>query len=404
VSQRGGRVRKNIVVYIFVCLIATLIFVTSGCGGGHIGSSSSSGGSFSTKFTAGIAHVAGNYGFTQQNFLMEGAQKISDLGSDSIFVYLTPSFRTVYPDQSSNSWPAQTPANLAVLAQSKPYESVFNLPFKTVVLSTFTFANGDHLQGMAASPDRQQAEEDEFYQLAKYLYSHFADSGKTFVLKNWEGDWVGLGQGNTTGNISGNTIQDMIAWLSARQRGVSRARSEAGGSTGVRVFNAVEVNRVLDYAKDGMTRVINAVVPKVKADMVTYSSYDSTTIGTDQQSVQQSLTQALHTIEKLAPDPLGLGNRRILISEYGLYENQLVGPAWRSETVLSTASNEGIYGAFLWNLFDNECAEANGQAAPVDVAQGQPLRPKNAECRGLWIVRPDGSTSPVLAVLQKYWH
>ena len=395
--------RKNIFVYFSIIFIAALILVTAGCGGGQIGSTSSSGASFATKFTAGVAHVAGNYGFTQQNFLMEGAQKISDLGSDSIFVYLTPSFRTVYPDQSSNSWPAQTPANLAVLAQSKPYESVFNLPFKTVVLSTFTFANGDHLQGMAASPDRQQAEEDEFYQLAKYLYSHFADSGKTFVLKNWEGDWVGLGQGNTTGNISENTIQDMIAWLSARQRGVSRARSEAGGSTGVRVFNAVEVNRVLDYAKDGTTRVINAVVPKVKADMVTYSSYDSTTIATNQQGVQDALTQALHTIEKLAPDPLGLGNRRILISEYGLYENQLVGPAWRSEAVLKTASNEGIYGAFLWNLFDNECAQPNGQAAPVDVAQGQPLRPKNAQCRGLWIVRPDGSTSPVLAVLQKYW-
>ncbi len=398
--------RKNIFAYIFVCVIATLIFVTSGCGGGHIGSGSSSGSggaSFATKFTAGIAHVAGNYGFTQQNFLMEGAQKISDLGSDSIFVYLTPSFRTVYPDQSSNSWPAQTPANLTVLAQSKPYASVFNLPFKTVVLSTFTFANNDRVRGMAASPDRLKAEEDEFYQLAKYLYSHFAGSNKTFVLKNWEGDWVGLGQGNTTGNISENTVRDMIAWLSARQRGVNRARSEAGGSTGVRVFNAVEVNRVLDYAQNGMTRVINAVVPKVNADMVTYSSYDSTTIGTDQHSVQQSLTEALHTIEKLAPDPLGLGNRRILISEYGLYENQLVGPAWRSEAVLSTASNEGIYGAFLWNLFDNECAEANGQAAPVDVAQGQPLRPKNAECRGLWIVRPDGSTSPVLAVLQKYW-
>jgi hypothetical protein len=112
-----------------------------------------------------------------------------------------------------------------MLAQSKPYDSVFNLPFKTVVLSTFTFANGDQVLGMAASPDRQKAEEAEFYQLAKYLYSHFAGSGKTFVLKNWEGDWAALGQGNTTGNISENTVQDMIAWLSAR----GESRAQRGG-------------------------------------------------------------------------------------------------------------------------------------------------------------------------------
>ena len=135
VSQRGIRVRKNIFVHIFLCIMAGLILVSVGCGGGHIGS----GGSFSTRFAAGIAHVAGNYGFTQQNFLIEGAQQISQLGSDSIFVYLTPRFRSEYPDQSSISWPAQSPANLAMLAQAKPYDSVFNLPFTTIVLSAFTF-------------------------------------------------------------------------------------------------------------------------------------------------------------------------------------------------------------------------------------------------------------------------
>lgn len=52
------------------------------------------------------------------------------------------------------------------------------------------------------------------------------------------------------------------------------------------------------------------------------SSYDAMIYGSDEQAVQQSLTQALQTIEQLAPDPQGLGNRRILISEYGLFENE----------------------------------------------------------------------------------
>lgn len=352
---------------------------------------------------AGIAHVAGNYGFTHDNFLMEGAQKISSLGSDSIFVYLTPWFRTQYPDQSANQWPSGDPPDLAHLAQAAPYANVFGMNFQTIVLTTYTFANADSVIGMASSPARLKAEENEFYQLTKYLYSHYSGSGKTFLLKNWEGDWIGLGQGNTTGNIPGSTVQDMIAWLTARQNGVTRARNEAH-DTSMQVLNAVEVNRVLDYAQQGLTRVINAVVPKVGADMVTYSSYDSTIAGDNAQTVQQNLTLALNTINKLAPDPLGLGMKRILISEYGMYENQFTNDAtWRSKAVLSTASQAGIAGAFLWNLYDNECVEPNGQAAPVDVSPGNPARPGDGNCRGLWVVRPDGSDSSVVSVLKQYW-
>ncbi|HEX7892933.1 MAG TPA: hypothetical protein VF447_02000 [Terriglobales bacterium] len=389
----------------FILLFAMLL-AASGCGGGHFssGPGSGSGPRFSNRFTAGIAHVSGNYGFTQNNYLVEGAQKISELGSDSIFIYLTPYFRSEYPDQSSNSWPASDPSNMEQLAQTKPYDTVFNLPFKTIVITAYSFANADGVAGISASPNRLQAEQNEFYALTKYFYSHFAGSGKTFILKNWEGDWIGLGQGNITGNISPGMLKDMIAWLTARQDGVTQARKEAGHSTGVRVFNAAEVNRVLDYAQNGMMRVVNAVIPKVNADMVSYSSYDSTAIGNDAQSVQSSLSLALKTIDKLAPDPMGLGKHRILISEYGLFENQLVGgTTWRASTILSTASKAGIYGAFLWNVFDNECDDSNGRAAPVDTDQGNPLRPKDNQCRGLWVVRPDGSTSSVVSVLKQYW-
>jgi hypothetical protein len=393
VLPKGSHVRKILVCSLFACLA-----VPFGCGGGN-----ASGHAFSSNFVAGIAHVAGNYGFTQDNFLMEGAQKISSLGSESIFVYLTPWFRSQDPDQSANQWPSADPPDLAHLAETAPYGNVFNMNFQTIVLTTYTFANADGVIGMASSPDRLQAEETEFYQLTKYLYSQFTGSGKTFILKNWEGDWVGLGEGNTTGNIPDSTVQDMIAWLTARQKGVTRARNEAN-DTSMQVSNAVEVNRVLDYAQQGLTRVVNAVVPNVGADMVTYSSYDSTAIGSDAATVNQNLTLALNSINKLAPDPLGLGMKRILISEYGLYENQLTGDAtWRSKAILSTAKNAGIAGAFLWNLYDNECVEPDGQPAPVDVNPGNPARPGDSSCRGLWVVRPDGSDSSVVSVLKQYW-
>ena len=86
-------------------VLAAVVFLAS-CGGTHnMGSASGTGGGatqFSSQpFMAGIAHVAGNYGFTQENFLVEGAERISQLGSSSIFVNLTPSFRTDYPDRTA---------------------------------------------------------------------------------------------------------------------------------------------------------------------------------------------------------------------------------------------------------------------------------------------------------------
>ena len=390
----------------FTVSMIAFIFITLGCGGGAGGEQAAStaspfSGSVSTAFAAGISHIDGKYRFTQNNYLLEGAQKISALGSSSIFIYLTPSFRSDYPDETSTTWPASDPAGVDGLAQTGPYDQVFHLPFKTIVMTTLTFANADRVQGIAQSQDRLHAEENEFYQLTKYLYSRFSGSGKTFVLKNWETDGFAAFLGSTTGDIPQNVVADLIAWLSARQRGVTRARNEAHDSS-VLVLNGAEVNRVLDYAQNGLRRVINAVVPQVNADMLTYSSYDAMVYGSDAPSVQQRLTQALQTIEKLAPDPQRLGNRRILISEYGLFENEQPGDTWRADAVLSTAKNAGLYGAFFWNLYDNEC-KLNGQYAPVASAEGNPLRPTDAQCRGLWVVRPDGSTSSALDVIKKYW-
>ncbi len=86
-------------------------------------------------------------------------------------------------------------------------------------------------------------------------------SGKTFVLKNWETDGFAAFLGSTAGDIPQNVAGDLIAWLSAPQRGVTRARNEAHDSSAL-VLNGAEVNRVLDYAQNGLRRVINAVVPR----------------------------------------------------------------------------------------------------------------------------------------------
>ena len=58
--------------------------------------------------------------------------------------------------------------------------------------------------------------------------------------------------------------------------------------------------------------------------MVSYSSYDSSIIMNvpDAASTRAAMNEALNAIKSLAPDPLGLGDKRIFISEYGLFESE----------------------------------------------------------------------------------
>jgi len=357
-----------------------------------------------SHFEAGVTHVGGRYGFSNGNFLIEGASAARQMGATSIFIYLSPAFRVLYPDRAQHLWPDQNPTSLAQLAQTGPFQTVLKMPFRTFVITAFSFANSDHVKQFANDPNAAAAEEKEFYQLTKYLYSAFAGSGKTFILKPWEGDWVGLEGFDTTADVSPTMINAMTTWLIARQKGVSRARNEAANARGIAVLNAVEVNRIFDYSERGLRRVINKVVPCVQADMVTYSSYDSTLRGSDPTTEATAINQALNVIKSLAPDPIALGNRRLLISEYGLFENaRPTETTWRTQTILKTAYSAGLLGAFHWQIFDNECSDALGNYFPTGSKLNTAVHPANSQCRGLWLRLPNGASSSVISLLAPYW-
>jgi len=129
-----------------------------------------------SPFEAGATHVAGKYGFTNGNFLLEGANAIRQLGFAVDLHLFVARFSRQLSGPGDHLWPDQNPTSLVQLAQSAPFQSVLKMPFRTFVITAFSFANADQINRFATDTNAAAAEELEFYDLTKYLYATFAGS------------------------------------------------------------------------------------------------------------------------------------------------------------------------------------------------------------------------------------
>lgn len=323
----------------------------------------------------GVAHAAGRYNFTGEDFLNEGADRILELGSRVIKVFMVPArVQDTYPFNSD--W-SPTPEDVVELVQ-KPYvQELFSKPFSTYILVLEPVTGSPQfLDGLTRA--EAAAESDQMYRLAKYLLTTYANSGKTFILQNWEGDHL-LRMGLTAGMIPDAVrIQGMADWWNARQDGVQRARKEVG-SHGVQVLHAAEVN-ALQNAMDGKTTATNNVIPRTRCDLYSYSSWD---IGFS----PEQLTKALDYLASKAPDNRMFGRYNILLGEYGMPKS--TGPAADGERfehirqLMEAALGWGVRYAVYWQAFDNEATHTYTG------------RPGNDDLQGFWLVRPDGIQAPI---------
>ncbi|HEY0513328.1 MAG TPA: hypothetical protein VGH73_15570 [Thermoanaerobaculia bacterium] len=328
----------------------------------------------------GVAHAAGRYNFTDGDYLNEGADRILALGSRVIKVFLSPAHvQDTYPFNSD--WSPQ-PADIVELVQ-KPYvQELFAKPFSTYLLVIEPVTGAPQfLDGLTR--DEAAAESDQMYRLAKYLLTTYANSGKTFILQNWEGDHL-LHQGLLPGTQPDPVrVQGMIDWWNARQAGVLRARQEVG-SHGVDVFHAAEVN-ALQAAMDGQVTATNNVIPYTHCDLYSYSSWD---VGYS----PDQLTRALDYLEAKAPDNRLFGRYNLYLGEYGMAKDHGATDGQRFERIrqlMETALGWGVRYAVYWQVFDNEA---------TDTYTGRPV---NVDLQGYWLVRPDGMLAPSWDILTR---
>jgi hypothetical protein len=322
----------------------------------------------------GVAHAGGKYSVDSdgRDYLNEGAHQIRyGLGSRVIKLWMTRTPASLYAFNSPWWIDAPLSADLTTVADHMYFRQVFSMPFSTFILVVDA---PDHVWfGNGMWEEEEDAEERAMYALARFLMERYAGSGKTFILQNWEADWLLRLGVSDSDEPSPMAVEGMIRWLNARQRGVERARRELAHLDGVTLKHAVEVNHVW-RAKHEPWRasVTNDVLPSVQADMYSYSAWEA--------SSDVMLREMLTYLDERTA---GEGN--IYVGEYGAPENGGSDHLKRIAALTNAALDWGAVYVVYWQLYCNEFA--------FETRISSPGRVLNSDMRGFWLVRPDGSKS-----------
>ena len=259
----------------------------------------------------GTEAFAAMYHFTTNMLLVETAEAITNLGSDTIKFYLA-------KDTPFQSGVHLTPdiTNLVTMARDEPsYRKVFDMPFRHMIVWAYPLANSADWWGGGYNAAKGAKDYREMYDLTCYLLTNYNNSGKTFYLGHWEGDGY-LRVNDWKINPKSAKIQGMIGWLNNRQKAVDDAKA-ATVYTNVYVYNYAECNRVRDAMFNSPTnnwRVVNKVLPYItNLDYLSYSSYDA------QRLSASNLYATLDYMESMLPTNKAsvVPGARIWIGEYG---------------------------------------------------------------------------------------
>lgn len=331
----------------------------------------------------GTSHARPLYHLTDQDILNEGADQVLKLGMRVIKVWLsngneTP--QTMYPFNSK--WPEAK--NLVEMAELPYFKTLFAKPFTTYIFNVTSMGRGPYYWRTGITQEQIDDEIQQFYNLTRHLLTTYQVTGKTFVLQHHEGDWHTRGHNRKDEIAPAGAHENMIKWLNARQAGVDKARKEIG-QKGAFVYHAAEINLVLASMEKGQANIVNKVLPHTKLDLVSYSAYDSTVGYHDKPEV---FRKALDYIAENMPDSPHFGNKNVYLGEYGLPGNNF--PADKVEKVIShstrTALDWGCPYVVYWQLYCNEPITRPVQKDKLPYKN-------NKDCRGFWLIRPDGTPS-----------
>lgn len=349
----------------------------------------------------GVTHCGGLYHFTKEPYVVEGALAIQKAGFPAAKFWLT-NLPQVY--QHNSDWNLSPDASLVEMASHPYMQRVLDLPFQTVALEVqeARWPGWVKKEGFAINPDSDFSEDEkQIRELTAWLLRRYADQPRTFILQNWEGDWMFWGKDREAWRRGehpdlARRTDAFVRWIEARQRGVEAGRRDVPESKS-RVLHAVEVNQVL-VAKDGVPCLTTEVLPKVKPDLISWSCYDGMRLDRrSAEATKDGLNEGIDLLQKYCRTVEQMpGGAAVMIGEVGIPEN--VVPAEVTMDVLDasmrTFIRRGVPYVFYWQIY---CNEAEPGADKVALPPGTlPV------CRGFWLTRPDGSQSYAGVFFEKF--
>lgn len=212
------------------------------------------------------------------------------------------------------------PGGLGDLVQTAFYREILSLPY-SVMLFWAHGGEGQDLHRKDMSTEQRDRLYREFYDFTRILLTDYDDSGKTFLIGNWEGDWLAGGYGiEHKHDIPDESLRRFREWLDVRTRAIDDAKA-ATPYRNVAVYSYLEVNSTACARTKNLKRLVNEVLPYSSVDFVSVSSYDAQGFHSwpepwTEETLRPLVAENLDYIESMLP-PRDVPGKRVFIGEIG---------------------------------------------------------------------------------------
>ena len=331
------------------------------------------------SLVVGTQSIGTTYQLTDGPLLLEMAEAIAELGSDTLKISVTPNYTRHYRIERNPEYKSA----LDLISKDPSYKAAFDMPFRNIMLWLYPFSDtkskfrtGNFRPGEAELIYR------EIYEFTEHLLKTYSNTGKSFFIGNWEGDWHTFSGRDRKEDPKPEILEGMREWFLLREKAVADARRNTPHQ-GVNVYFYVEINLVARAMREGRPALVNQVLPHIKTDYVSYSAYDVSNVTTRIGGAEgrAMLFEALDFIEKHLP-PSDLPGKRVMIGEYGAtYRPSRDAESQRRKAadIMRWGLEWGCPFILYWQLYCNELVRA-GDAN-----------------RGFWLIDNQGVKQPV-------WH
>lgn len=303
------------------------------------------------NYVLGTHAISGSYQFTSENKLVEQAKKVREMGSNILKITLGKNSTDIYGINEL----VKSTRTLDLFSNNLPYKQVCDMDFRYFFFWVHTLSNVDWKKPLNSVDEKVLY--DEMYQFVSFILKRYDNSGKTFFIGNWEGDWLLIPNYDRTVTPAPDLLANMTKWFQIRQQAIDDAKA-ASATSNVFVYHYIEANLVLK-GMNGEPCVAQSVIPGVNVDLVSYSSYEAIKDKTyaQKKSTLQDIFAFLET--KLKPKSNIPFSRRVFIGEYGYQANASKPDTFDKQfndtkDIMKIAFELEIPFALHWQMYNNE--------------------------------------------------